>query len=1049
MGATSTNAVDPEAGDDYIVDVWDTDRGLPNSTVMSIAQTPDGYLWVGTMLGGLARFDGVRFTTFAPANTPNLPSIEINNLQVDARGTLWIGTAEGALISRSGGRFHFECSDSHIPFSRLRQVVVSKTNEVILSSFDGWLFYAHNENGTNHWTTLKPPESFQGSFPVADHEGTIWYRRKSLHLGRIHGQTTELLNTVPGLTNHIIYTLAKDSTGRIWVGTPRELAYWQGTNFVSLPLPNGQNLHDVRQIVAAPDDGLWIWSQNQILKWGYGHWQTIADISALNLLDTLRPVEIYPDIHGGAWLIKGGTGLWHVDANGTIAKIGVKQGLPSELIECWFQDREGDVWLGLNGGGLACVRKRIFHAVWPDDPTIARGANSVCEDHDGQMWFGSSGDNFLRWTDGHFDTWSPKPDKVSGVNTTVCTDQQNRLWVGTVQNGVWIFETNTLRRPFPSEAVGTVVRAIYQDHAGRMWIGNEFGLYCWENGSLKTFTEKDGFASAHILAIAEDETGTLWLGTANGELRAYKNGQFTAYRPVEMSGMDFKRPPETPENTGAIAHSGFSGGERLWAIHPDRHGVLWIGTLSGGLLRFEAGKFTRYTTQDGLPNDNVSQILEDKRGRFWLGTRAGIACVEREDLEKFARGETASVPFKTYGKFDGLPSIECSGGYQPTCCAGADGRLWFTTSKGAAWINPKKLPFNALPPPVRIEEFRVDKQPVFESDPGPQVHHDFSPPPGPSRQSASTPLRISAGRHYFEFKFTALSFVSPDKVQFKWRLRGADREWVDGGTDRSVSYSYLPPGDYEFSVQACNNDGIWNTQGASLKFYVQPYFWQTWWFLTLATLAVAILLFVAYSIRISHLRGLERLRLRIARDLHDDIGSNLGSMSLLAQVMEKNPSAEDARQIRSILSQTVDTMRDIVWFIDPQHERLSDLVTRMAETAKTMLVDIPYTFNQTGNFASAELSLDFRRNIMPIFKEALHNIVKHSGATKVEINVTQINGTFELIVQDNGCGFGLADRPAGNGLKNIRRRAAEMQAELDINSSPAHGTRIRLTANTP
>jgi signal transduction histidine kinase len=293
-----------------------------------------------------------------------------------------------------------------------------------------------------------------------------------------------------------------------------------------------------------------------------------------------------------------------------------------------------------------------------------------------------------------------------------------------------------------------------------------------------------------------------------------------------------------------------------------------------------------------------------------------------------------------------------------------------------------------------------------------------------------------------------LSFLSPDKVQFKWRLLGVDRGWVEGGTERSASYSYLPPGNYEFFVQACNNDGVWNTQGAHLKFYVAPYFWQTWWFLTLATLAIAILLFIAYSIRISHLRGLERLRLRIARDLHDDVGANLGSMSLLAQVMEKHPSAEDARQIRSILSQTVDTMRDIVWFIDPQHERLSDLVTRMAETAKTMLVDIPYTFKQTGNFASAGLPLDFRRNIMPIFKESLHNIVKHSGATKVEITVSQTNGTFEFIVQDNGRGFATADRQAGNGLKNMRRRAAEMQAEFEISSDDAAGTRIKLTANT-
>ena len=1049
LGAPSTNLVSNNPDDDYLVDVWDTDRGLPHSTVKSIAQTPDGYLWIGTLLGGLARFDGVRFVTFDPANSPNLSSIEIQRLQVDAQGTLWIGVVEGAFITRSNGRFHFERQDPKTPCSLMGEVVARRTNEVILSSIFGWLFYGQVENGTNHWTTLKPPEAHLGSVPVADRDGVIWYRQKNLRLGRIRGQAVEVLNSVPGLQDQRILALAKDIAGQIWVGTPKELARWEGTNFVDEPLTNSQTWQNVRQIAAAPDGGLWVWAGNKMIKWRDPQRQTSVDISGLNLFGTQRPVEMHPDIQGGVWLFKYGSGLWHIDADGTIAEIGTRQGLPSNLIECWFQDREGNVWLGLNGSGLACVRRRTFHVVWPDDPAVARSAVSVCEDASGQQWFGTSGDNFLRWADGRFDKWSPPPDEISGVDTTVYADQQNRLWVGTVQNGVWIFETNTLRRPFPSESVGTVVRAFYQDRSGRMWIGNEFGLYCWEKGQLKTFTARDGFASAHVLALAEDEAGTLWLGTAAGELRSYKDGKFTSYRPTDGFVISSNRVVAAPGKAGALASGSLVGPERFWAIYPDHQGVLWIGTLSGGLLRFQDGKFTRYTTQDGLPNDNVSQILEDTRARFWLGTRGGIACVERADLEKFAQGEATTVPCITYGKFDGLPSIECSGGYQPDCWAGADGRLWFTTIKGATWINPKKPPFNPLPPPVRIEEFWVDKQLVYESDPGPQPRREISEPARPPRRLAATPLLISAGRHYFEFKFTALSFVSPDKVQFKWRLRGADREWVDGGTDRSVSYSYLPPGNYEFFVQACNNDGIWNEQGASLKFHLASYFWQTWWFSTLLAFGTGLLLFVLYSIRIARLRGLERLRLRLARDLHDDIGSNLGSISLLAQIMEKHPSSEDARQIRGIVSQTVDTLRDIVWFVDPQHERLSDLVARMTETAKAMLADIPYTFKQTGNFSSTGLPLDFRRNVMPIFKEALHNIIKHAGATEVEIGVSRSNGIFEFIVQDNGRGFFPSDHQSGNGLKNMRRRAAEMKAHLEISSDAAHGTRIKLTANTP
>jgi len=213
--------------------------------------------------------------------------------------------------------------------------------------------------------------------------------------------------------------------------------------------------------------------------------------------------------------------------------------------------------------------------------------------------------------------------------------------------------------------------------------------------------------------------------------------------------------------------------------------------------------------------------------------------------------------------------------------------------------------------------------------------------------------------------------------------------------------------------------------------------------------AAVVLLSAVYSVRIARLRALERLRLRIARDQHDDVGANLGSISLLAQVMEKQPSAEDAREVRSIAAQTVDTLLDIVWFIDPAHERLSDLVARMAETAKAMLHGVPYDFEQSGDFRARRLPLDFRRNVLPIFKEALHNAIRHSGATALWIGVRREGDRFQFTVHDNGRGFDPETAVAGNGLKNMQRRAAEMRGELEIHSEPGRGTTGTLTARSP
>ena len=1038
-----------QPGDNYIVEVWDTDRGLPHSTVTSLAQTADGYLWVGTLHGGLARFDGVRFITYHPGNTPELNSIEVRKLLVDSEGTLWIGLVEGTLVSRRNGRFQFELEDTHTPTSWLERVVSSRTNEVVLGSHFGWLFRSEQASGTNRWKILKPAGASYGTKHYEDRDGMIWYRRVNGRIGLLRGSTNEVPASLPGLTNQQINDITRDQEGRIWVGTPQELARWDGGQFVNMTPTNGDPVINVQRIVAAPDGGLWVLRPGALSKCVGREWTVNTRLDAVELKPSQRPLEILPDSQGGTWLIKFGAGLWHVDASGVLRQIGAEQGLPSKLFECSQQDREGNLWLGFSGSGLACVRPRAFNTVRPLEQLSDRAVRSVCEDADGAVWFGSSANNAFRWKDGALSTQTLPTEQGTGTDITVCPDNEGRLWIGSVRNGAWILQSNQLTRPFTSQEIGTVVRAFYPDGDGRMWIGNEFGLYLWERGRLKHFTAADGFTDAYILSITRDASNTLWMGTATGELRSYRDGKFTSYRPNDAVGSRQPSAPPAATEAGGAPRGTLSGGERFWALLPDHNQTLWIGTLGGGLLHFKDGEFTRYGTQHGLPNEHVSQILKDGRGQLWLGTRGGICRVRREDLERFASGEADAVTFITYGTSDGLPSIECSGGFQPGCWSDSSGRMWFTTVKGPTWVRSGQLPYNPHPPPVFIEELWVDKELVYEPSPSPRRGREVSPTLEHSIAGGASPLRISAGRHYFEFKFTALSLVAPDKVRFRWRLKGAERDWVGGGTDRSVTYSYLPPGAYEFEVQASNNDGVWSKQGSRLQFAVLSYFWETWWFRTLVLLAIVFLLYAAYRIRIARLRALERLRLRIARDLHDDVGANLGSISLLAQVMEKHPSTEDARQIRSIVGQTVDTLRDIVWFIDPQHERLSDLVTRMAETAKSMLGDIPYTFHQTGDFASARLPLDFRRNIMPIFKETLHNIIKHAGATKVEISVCRTKGVFEFVVQDDGRGFALSNRPTGNGLKNIRRRAAEMKAHLEISSDAPTGTRIKLTANTP
>ena len=310
-------------------------------------------------------------------------------------------------------------------------------------------------------------------------------------------------------------------------------------------------------------------------------------------------------------------------------------------------------------------------------------------------------------------------------------------------------------------------------------------------------------------------------------------------------------------------------------------------------------------------------------------------------------------------------------------------------------------------------------------------------------------LKSPAGRSQLEFQFTALSYTAPDNVRFQYRLAGLQTEWQDAGPNRFSTYNYLPPGDYQFQVRAANNDGVWNETGAGVEFELLPHFWQRGWFRALVVLAISGLIWLAYYIRMERLRELERLRLRIARDLHDDVGANLASMALIAEAMEKQPAFGDPADLRRIALNTIDSLRDIVWFIDPARDRLGDLVTRMRDTAPLLLTGMSHEFEASVPNPDLHLPPAFRRNVFPIFKEALHNAASHARARRVRIILTSHDGVLRLQVQDDGIGFTEASITPGNGLRNLRRRAAEMHGSVRLQTAPGQGTTVEFVAPFP
>ncbi len=1038
----------PRASADYLVYVWSSEDGLPQNSVNCLAQTPDGYLWVGTRSGGLARFDGTRFVIFNPQTTPELKDVEFETLSVDSRGTLWITAGNESAASLIGGKFHLVRERTAEPRWHPLQLVVEDSNAVYLASFHYAVFRVPRSGAANEAERIElephPPTPLPPQF-VLGRDNALWYITESHQVARLplSGPSARRC-MVLGLPSPA-RVMAKDSAGELWLATEQQFGVMTFAGFTERTPTNGPAPRELRQMIAATDGGLWLWDGARLKKMSHGQWTLSVEEFRPN--GNNQPLRFFADSQGGLWAIEYGAGLWHVRSDGTAALLTREAGLPSRFITCWLEDNEGDIWIGTKEAGLARIRLRQFKHFTAADGIPGDVAQSVCEDAQGTIWVGTATGGLARKAGEKFVpvllTPNPNPPIES---VTVCPDAANGIWIGTLQGSVFRFLNNDVRcvnndvaLSFPMERLRDhVANAMMQDSRGRVWFCNGSGAYYFQDGRMTVFGGDRGFVeNIGVRALAEGPPGTLWFGTEPGDLWRSVNDKPTRFHP----------PAEWPN-------------ARVSALLPDAGGV-WVGTLGGGLLRFENGAFRRITTQQGLPDNSITQLLDDDDGNLWAGTYAGLFRASKTDLKKLAAGAVDEIAFSLHGRYDGLPAQAYSGWFQPSCWRGRDGRLWFTTVKGVVAVNPRDLVANRLPPPVVIEEMRVDGVP-----------HEFKTSAN-AQESSSTnrPLSIRPGRHYIEFRFTGINFTAPDKVRCKWQLEGAEKQWRESMSQRVIGYGPLLPGPYRFRVLAANSDGIWNETGATVAFVVLPFYWQTWWFKTLLISAVGAGLVLAATLLLHHrhrlelerlqrVHEMERERTRLAQDMHDEIGSKLARISFLSEIVKgeaKTHSQPDgavdslSRTARELL-QSLDRM---LWAVNPRNDSLEKLSAYLNRHAAEYFQNTPIRCRLAfpGNLPPISLSAETRHNIFLAFEEALANTLKHSAATQVNAELTCYNGTIEITVSDNGCGFTAqaqaeaAPPPDGGerlGLSGMHQRLQSIGGQCRITSSPGHGTVVKL-----
>ncbi len=771
----------------YIHESWQNEQGLYQSYITALFQSRDGYLWLGTQ-EGLIRFDGIRFTTFDRSNT-TFKNNHITAMAQDTDGTLWIGTNGGGLSFIKNGIFGTLTMKEGLPSEYISSLVVDKFGVLWVGTSNG-----------------------------------LAYRKD----GKFTAFTTK-----EGLTRDDVLSIAQEPTGALWVGTSGGgLNYIKGGRITGYVLDNN-NLDsysngdpiagaDIRTLMVARDGVVWIGTSEGLntLKSG----GVVGQFSKQHGLASEDIRDIIQDREGTIWIATNGGGVNRYTPNpqggisATFTALTTKNGLSADEASCLLEDYEGALWIGTDGGGITRLKDRRFSTFGTKQGLSNNSVLSVTEDNAGNMWFGTNAGLNRMDVHGAFTAFSLHNGLPNNIVNALLADRSGALWVGTrgglakmnLQNNA--FTTYSTETGLSNDAVLAIAEAADSS----IWVGTNSGLNRIKYGQIKQYHIADGLPNENIRALLVDRGGTLWLGTRGSGLSAFKDGKFTTY--TIKDGL---------------------AGNYIWSLYEDMNGVLWVGT-SGGLNRLKDGKFTSCTKRDGLFDDALFSITEDAAGWLWMSCSKGVFRVKKSEVEDVLNKTAKHVVSLSYGVTDGLRSLECASGSQPSVWRTKSGSLWYPTNRGASVVEPVTIPYNPLPPTVLVEKVFADSKRVGGIAAWAEEGEENTKPIESYLKADSiSSINLSPGVDKFIFHYTATSLLMPERVKFRYMLEGYDKTWTDADNRRQAYYTNLPRGkQYKFRVIASNNDGVWNESGAAYSFYLEQFFWETWWFLMLCGFAV-------------------------------------------------------------------------------------------------------------------------------------------------------------------------------------------------------------------
>jgi signal transduction histidine kinase/ligand-binding sensor domain-containing protein len=1021
------------------IKIYTSADGLGSSFVDYLMRDSHGFMWFCTR-DGLSRFDGARFVTYRVGDKTSPPGMV--TISETSDGSYWIGTTGGYYRFRAEALSQPNRESGPLQFLNAEYIDEGQGLTFEDSQKNIWyigqdVYLEHDKNGKADYErkNLNLPENpnlpfviFQGR-PGPD--GSFWINSdyglvRRLPDGRLvwmKHETDVRLGTA---------TLTVEKTGRVWVAWGEEIFVIDPEPLESLPAFNQMltqplvpkttiNIEPERKVALADQPGDIV----RLARPGLG---------SLNIRSNTTS-------DGHVWIASDST-LLEFDGN-VFHQYGSAEGLPTGMAEIG-EDAAGNLWIG--GRTLVRLDRRGLVSYHEDDGLKSSTIYALSEGADGSLYVANGEFSISKFDGRRFQTSQATVDPSARPlwsSHYAFLSSANEWWIVT-SAGVYRFAADNLEKPLAvyDRRHGLAANEgfqVFEDSHGDIWLSGQpsraedRGLYRLKRGeqNFYRFTVAEGLPPGRAASsLAEDRQGNLWFGFYDGGLVRYANNHFTEF--TTKDGL----PP------GMITD-----------LLIDRQGRLWITSSIAGASHVDdpatgQPSFIPLTTDQGLSSNNTRTITEDHEGNLYIGTVRGVDRIS-PDLARI----------KHYSVNDGL-----AGDFVVDSHCDHDGNLWFATTTGLSRLSPLAGQKDA-PPPILLGGLRIagEKQSISELG-----------------STELTRGKLANNQNNFQIDFFGLDFHAGESLRYQFMLEGADKDWSTPTETRTVTYANLRPGSYRFLVRAINSDGIASLHPAILSFTILPPLWLRWWFLTLTALAVIVLLYLIYRYRLAHLREvnaalseaktaeeklgrvreerlveLQKVRTRIATDLHDDIGSSLTQIAILSEVAQQSANGNGAsltplRSITTVSNELVDAMSDIVWAINPEKDHLQDLIQRMRRFASDVLLakGIALDFDAPSYAPEIPLGANTRRGVFLIFKESLANIVKHADATQVHVQFEFSPQQLTLRIADNGSGFNITgvsnalftDQKGGHGILSMKKRAAEMNGRLHLNSVPGKGT---------